>query len=349
MKHLNAANARLKGSKCRLRIEIKDQGRGTLNLRGQLPPKDGQGAWSRQRIYLGLPANPSGVAQAEKMAKKISADLDVGQFFWDGYLTPKSEGQDLVEAIELYHQDYLAKGGKEENWQDRYLPPLTKVLNLTPEALTQAVKTTKPDSRSRQIYYDVVNSFAKFLKVSIDLEGLRGNYTPKPRHIPTDTEILQYMEHIPNPAWKWVYRMMATYGLRNHEVFRIESYEFPRITVKEETKTGKRNCYPCLEQWIEEWGLQDVILPNVNLEQNNKALGLRLSRQFQRYGIPFSPYSLRHAFAIRTIREQWPPVLAARSMGHSLATHNRQYHRWISSQQDQEIYQRISQRNTPNP
>ena len=349
MKHLISANARLKGVKCRLRIEIKDQGRGTLNLRGQLPPKDGQGQWTRQRIYLGLPANPSGVAQAEKMARKISADLDVGQFSWDDYLTPKGEAQDLEEAIERFHQDYLAKGGKQANWTNRYLPPLDKLSQLTPHALVQVVKSTEPDSRSRQIYYDVVNRFAKFLKLSLDLEGLRGSYKPKPRDIPTDAEIFQRLEQISNPSWKWVYCMMATYGLRNHEVFRIEVFNFPSLMVMEETKTGRRNCYPCLEQWIDQWELQDVNLPKVNLEQTNKALGLRVSRQFQRYGLPFSPYALRHAFAIRTIREGWPPVLASRSMGHSLATHNRQYHRWITDQQDQEIYQRLNQRNTPTP
>jgi len=343
MKHLKSANQRLKGARCRLRIEIKGEGRGTLNLRGQLPPKDGKGPWSRQRIYLGLPANPSGVAQAEKIARKLSADLDLNQFSWIGICSPKRDGQDLQEAIERFKQDYLLKGGKTENWKNRYIPPLSKLNKLSAEAIVQVISQLQVDSRNRAIHYDVLKSFAKFSNIDVDLEGLRGNYTPKPRTIPTDAQIVQYRDQIPNPSWQWVYGMMATYGLRNHEVFRIESYDFPRLTVKEGTKTGKRDCYPCLEQWIEEWGLRQVNLPQVNLEQSNHSLGERVARQFKRYGIPFSPYNLRHAFAIRTIREQWQTPFAARSMGHSLTTHNKQYHRWMTRQQDQEIYDKISQ------
>ncbi|MEY2976361.1 MAG: hypothetical protein RLZZ435_498 [Cyanobacteriota bacterium] len=265
----------------------------------------------------------------------------IPQFSWDDYLTPKGERQELAEAIELFYQDYIIKGGNQENWKRRYLPTLNKLSSLTPSELIRVVSSTSPDSRNRQIYYDVVNKLAKFLRVSVDLESLRGNYTPTPRNIPSDEEIAQGYDLIPNPSWKWVYGMMSTYGLRNHEVFRIDSYSYPRISLRENTKTGKRDCYPCLESWIDLWNLTQINLPSVNLEQSNRSIGERVARQFKRYGLPFSPYNLRHAYAIRTIREGWPHVLAARSMGHSLATHNRQYHRWITSQQDQEIYEQI--------
>ena len=345
MKHLNAANARLKGSKCRLRIEIKDQGRGTLNLRGQLPPKDGQGAWSRQRIYLGLPANPSGVAQAEKMAKKISADLDVGQFFWDGYLTPKSEGQDLVEAIELYHQDYLAKGGKDCTWQSEYHRLLSKLKGLSESDLIEVVKGTKPDTRNRVRACHAVSSFARFLKVSVNLEGLRGNYNPytsiQPREIPTDEDIARYRDSIPNPSWQWVYGMIAAYGLRNHEVFRLDLTHFPLVKVGKGTKTGDRECYPCFENWIQEWGLGDFNIPKRNPQSSNQTLGHAVNDQFSRYGIPFPPYNLRHAWAIRTLDMGWPVDYSARMMGHSVEVHTKTYQRWISSRKNQEIYQRL--------
>lgn len=351
MKHLISANARLKGVKCRLRIEVKDQGRGTLNLRGQLPPKDGQGQWSRQRIYLGLPANPSGVAQAEKMAKKISADLDVGQFSWDDYLTPKGEAQDLEEAIERFHQDYLAKGGKEPTWRSEYHRLLSKLKGLEAQDLIEGVKLTKPDTRNRVRACHAVGSFAKFLKMSVDLEGLRGNYNPytsiQPRDIPTDDDIAHYWALIPNPSWQWVYGMIATYGLRNHEIFRLDLSSFPLVKVGRETKTGERECYPCFEEWVKQWQLEKMQIPKRNSASSNNTLGHAVNDQFTRYGIPFPPYNLRHAWAIRTLGMGWPVDYSARMMGHSVEVHTKTYQRWITSRKNHEIYQRLPKNKDP--
>ena len=178
MKHLISANARLKGVKYRLRIEIKDQGRGTLNLRGQLPPKDGQGQWTRQRIYLGLPANPSGVAQAEKMARKISADLDVGQFSWDDYLTPTNEGQELSKALERYHKHYLDQGKSEKTWKtDHWIILKHLTGKIDPQALKQLVLDTKPNTKTRKRACMAVTAFAKFLAIPLDVKDLQGNYS----------------------------------------------------------------------------------------------------------------------------------------------------------------------------
>ena len=39
------------------------------------------------------------------------------------------------------------------------------------------------------------------------------------RDLPKDELIEQLWETIPNKSWKFVFGLMATYGLRNHEVF----------------------------------------------------------------------------------------------------------------------------------
>lgn len=36
---------------------------------------------------------------------------------------------------------------------------------------------------------------------------------------PSDEEIVDLYNKIPNDKWKWVLGMLATYGLRTHEVF----------------------------------------------------------------------------------------------------------------------------------
>jgi integrase len=341
MKHLKAANARLKAAKCRLSIEVKGE---RLTLRGILPPPPGSEKVKpyQQRIHLGLPANPSGIAQAEKEAKKISALLDCKEFSWGNHQKPKGNGQDLEQALEQFKRDYLEKGGTLQTWKAKYVPTLSKISDLTPQDFLRVVKLTPPDSRNRQLYHDVVKRFAKFHGIPLDLEGMRGNYIPKKRDPPDDDLIIQSLALIPNPQYRWLYGMLSTYGLRPHEALRVKAYDFPEITIGEETKTGSRLCFPLFEDWIERFNLRDITPPDLNLERTNHQLGESIARQFKRYELPFVPYDLRHAFAIRTIREGWPPVFAARSMGHSLETHNRQYHRWITSKNDREIYDRLT-------
>ncbi|MFM8935376.1 MAG: tyrosine-type recombinase/integrase, partial [Vulcanococcus sp.] len=59
-------------------------------------------------------------------------------------------------------------------------------------------------------------------------------------------------------------------------------------------------------------------------------VGRRVAEQFRRYGLPLTPYDLRHAWAVRTIHIGLPDTVAARMMGHSVAIHTRTYHHWIT-------------------
>ena len=49
--------------------------------------------------------------------------------------------------------------------------------------------------------------------------GGYGLHRARFRQLPSDPQILEAMLRIPNPGWRLVYGLMATYGLRNHEVF----------------------------------------------------------------------------------------------------------------------------------
>ena len=85
--------------------------------------------------------------------------------------------------------------------------------------------------------------------------------------------------------------------------------------------------------------LRDITLPKVNTDLNKTTLqriGQQVSRQFKRYDIPFSPYDLRHAWAVRTIHVGLPDTVAARMMGHSVTIHTRTYHHWITRRDQQQ-------------
>ena len=64
-------------------------------------------------------------------------------------------------------------------------------------------------------------------------------------------------------------------------------------------------------------------------------VGRRVAEQFRRYQLPFTPYDLRHAWALRTIHVGLPDTVAARMMGHSVAIHTRTYHHWITRRDQQ--------------
>jgi integrase len=169
-----------------------------------------------------------------------------------------------------------------------------------------------------------------------------GNYSPshtQARRLPSDQEIVEMFDRIPNPAWQFVYGILATYGLRNHEVFfcnyssLIQGGSEAVIEVADTTKTGNHTVWPFYPEWVSQFNLPQVNLPPLNTDLTQTTLrqiGQQVNCQFRRYQIPFSPYDLRHAWAVRTIHFGLPDTVAARMMGHSVAIHTRTYHRWLT-------------------
>ncbi len=169
------------------------------------------------------------------------------------------------------------------------------------------------------------------------------------RELPNDSLILKVFKTIPNPKWKLVFGLMATYGLRNHEVFfcdlgSLKANEDKVLRVLPNTKTGEHQVWPFHPEWVEKFNLyklgqDESLLPKINKDLNTTTLqkvGRRVSEQFRRYKIPFTPYDLRHAWAIRTIHIGLPDTVSARMMGHSVAIHTRTYHHWITKRDQQQ-------------
>ena len=72
-----------------------------------------------------------------------------------------------------------------------------------------------------------------------------------------------------------------------------------------------------------------------------------VSEQFRRYKISFTPYDLRHAWAVRTILIGLPNTVAAKMMGHSVSIHTKTYHHWITRRdQQQAVDSALSMHNT---
>jgi len=359
---IQSANRRLKAAQLGLQLERRGQ---KLSLRGTLPPRTDRHRLKphQQRLSLGLPATPAGVKQAEQQAKIIAAQLIQNTFDWRDYL-PIAGGQrlsemDLAQKIDAFRQDFFSQPRRREvpasaqaTWETAYLPYLRKLeaiaqasprLDLV-EAIYQTLEATPANARSRQVCCTALGAFAAFLRLDLptDLKTYWGTYSAsrtRPRQLPSDEEIVTVYHTIPNPAWRFVYGMMATYGLRNHEVFFCDysrlrqGHPEATVDVLETTKTGDREVWPFYPEWVQQFQLTEVMLPDLTTDLSQTTLqriGQKVSSQLRRYGLPFAPYNLRHAWAVRTIHFGLPDTIAAQMMGHSVAIHTRTYHRWLT-------------------
>jgi integrase len=365
---ITQVNQRLKAAKMGLQIERRGE---KLNLRGTFPPRPGSLRLkpSQQRLSLGLPATIAGLKQAEQEVKIIAAQLIQNTFDWHNYVYGTGWGRldqlGLAQQIQAFEQHFLSDAGRkghpasaQTTWEFGYAPYLRKLeaiaqanpsLSLA-EAIYATVRSTDPQTRSRQVCCTALNAFATFLNLELPIElksfwGTYGTSRTQPRELPSDDLILATWSTIPNPSWRFVYGIMAAYGLRNHEVFFSDYSAFaqpgktPTVQVLASTKTGSHEVWPFLPDWVDQLQLREVQLPPVQTDLDKTTLqriGQLVTVQFRRYNIPFSPYDLRHAWAVRTIHVGLPDTVAARMMGHSVAVHTRTYHQWITRRDQQQ-------------
>ena len=367
---LLAINQRFKLAQLGVQIER----RGTkLSLRATLPPRPGSNRLrpSQQRLSLGIVATIDGLKKAEQEAKVLALSLMQNGFDWReyenavaGHRLSTLELSQQIQAFETAffespHRTYH-RASTSTTWRSAYAPYLRKLeakalahpaLTL-PEHLCQTLDSFESHSRSREIGCIALSAFAEFMKLDIATE-LKPRFlsktraktidrTRKTRELPTDEEILDYWEKIPNPAWRSVYGVMAAFGLRNHEVFFCDYSDLAQgtqqVRVLSSTKTGSHDVWAFHPEWVDQFELRSIVLPDVATDLNTTTLqrvGQRVTAQFRRYGVPFSPYDLRHAWAVRTIHMGLSDSVAAKMMGHSVTVHTRTYHRWITHRDQQ--------------
>lgn len=262
--------------------------------------------------------------------------------------------------------------GSRTTWSSAYRPYLRRLQRLSTERadihppngalsseLLEAVLESYPlASRARQQCGTALAALARQAGVEIPRDwstraGGYGLHAARFRQLPSDAEIMALVERIPNPGWRLVYGLMATYGLRNHEVFFCDLRALAPggdqvLRVLPTSKTGEHQVWPFQPEWVEHFGLQRLgqepeALPPVSTDLRHTTLqqtGRRVAEQFRRYALPITPYDLRHAWALRTIHIGLPDTVAARMMGHSVAIHTRTYHHWITRRDQQQAVDR---------
>ena len=355
---------------CKLKIEKRG---GKLYLRGSLPSKKDKNSLIIQRISLGVNADNLGLEEAEKKLQLVSLQLELGQFEWENYvsnnkkLTDKKDDSffkqisDFEKVFFEEQKDEVLLSSRKTTWKSSYKPYIKRMIstyssNKNKELnniFIDTLKTYKEGTRSRKQCGTTLNIFANFIEHRLPSEwkSMSKGYGLKKasyRILPDDNLIENLWENIPNKSWQFVFALMATYGLRNHEVFFCDLRSLKNngdkiIRVLPTTKTGEHQVWPFHPKWVSYFGLNRLgedpsLLPKINCDLRKTTLqniGKKITDQFKRYRLKIRPYDLRHAWAVRTIFYDLPDTVAARMMGHSVSLHTQTYHHWITKRDQQ--------------
>ena len=358
----------IEGSK--LRIEKRGS---KLNIRGSLPSKENKNLHKIQRISLGINADKYGLEEAKKKLKLINLQLELDQFEWRNWINSSTqEGNKTYELLikkisgfeknffREYRDDHL-NSARKSTWNSSYKPYIKKMISIYQKSdnkdfnyvFLSTLKSYKEGSRSRKQCGTSLNVFAEFLELSLPSEwkSLSRGYGIKKasfRNLPDDNLIEELWKNIPNKGWQYVFGLMATYGLRNHEVFFCDLSALKNsgdkiLRILPTTKTGEHQVWPFHPKWVDLFELNSLgndptLLPKINRDLRKTTLqniGKRITDQFHRYNLNIRPYDLRHAWAVRTIFYDLPDTVAARMMGHSVSLHTQTYHHWITKRDQQ--------------
>ncbi len=364
-------NQDLESKGINLRIEKRGK---VLNIRGSLPDKKVPSLFKVQRISLKLSYDIHSLEEAKKAIELIDFQLKKNQFCWSNWIKEKTISSiknnklGVGNEIERFKKHFFSDTSKSKSpsgmistWQSAYKPYMNRLievsnknrLKLSEDLLLKILLSYKENSRSRQQCGIALGALARHLNLELpenwkQLQSGYGINESKFRELPSDEEIVKSFKLIPNPKWRFVFGLMATYGLRNHEVFFSDLSCLRKngdkiLRVFPNTKTGEHQVWPFHPEWVGLFELERMAdtsdsLPDIKTDLKDTTLqhiGRRVSEQFRRYKISFTPYDLRHAWAVRTILIGLPNTVAAKMMGHSVSIHTKTYHHWITRRDQQ--------------
>jgi len=328
------------------RVQMRVRGK-KIYLRATLPKKDGNGT-KQQDIATKLDiGSPEALRIAFSKAQRLESDLNLERFDWAdwGGTASVTRSKSIGDAITLFENDYWNRKQKTKNREETYKIDYSRPFSFLPEEseltgsmLLRCLCEFDPASRDRLRAYTAYGSLARLAGIELPLhwKDYRGEYKPsKNRYIPKDAEVIQVRESIKNPEWRWVYSVLAAYGIRPHELFFLEWDLFPKLYIFK-GKTHERIARPLLKDWALDWALEDIKMPPFEGvdEATHKQLGAKVTKGFIRqikqcWTNPIVPYSLRDRYAIRCAEQGISESMAAKLMGHSVKIHCEHYQRWI--------------------
>lgn len=327
---LDRINQRLKEDGVRVRVLAKGP---SFYLRATFPAKSGDG---KQQYKLKLPETD--LQAVDLKARELGQQLRAETFNWELW-EPKPEERitcaDFRTAgLKLFKSKNLAASG----WDKKWRPALNKLpADSVPcsDALLIAVVEKMPEgSAGRRDQGNVLSQIAHSLKMdgAAIREAGKGYTATKveKRDIPSDKLIEETFELIKLPHWRWMFGMIATYGLRPHEIAECELDRDGFCHIADDTKTGFHIAWPVHKHWINDFKLRKEHRPSQSKDDVAHAANDYLHKRGR---VPFPLYNLRHAYAIRLFNKNIPSSIGAKVMGHSEEIHRDTYQRWYDAKE----------------
>lgn len=338
------------------RVQIRQKG-DRLYLRATLPPKPGDGNKPKRcELSTGYGAHPEGLKFAKAKALEIEGQLIREKFDWTPWLKGKHKPAETVgEWVSKFENNYWESRerslAKISTWKASYQEAFDRLdpeKPLTETLLRAEILKSKAGTRTREKLCFAYGAIAKFAGLDVKFSELATGCGSKiQRDLPSDSEIEAMRDSIANPAWQWVFGMLATYGLRPHEVYKLDCSELESepgwLRVLPDTKTSDRLILPLQPQWRSDWKLWEVKLPNTQTKgKTNQSIGAKVTPSLRAQGINLTAYHLRDAYAVRGSVLGIDPAIVARWMGHSLQIHFTKYHKHISKRDFEQAWKQAT-------
>lgn len=315
--------------------------RGRLYLLAKVPRRDGAPGLQQTRIALKMDDTPTNQRTAQKLLQTLEKQLAAGTFEWAYWIDDAAGGVTWREAISrLYRKKVVLGRTGPSTWETNYMgrlrqiPPSTVV---TTQSLAAALQRYDRGTCSYKELFYLLKHIAQLVAVPFPEVPVPTYTQAELVEVPTDAEIIDWVEGAPAPA-SWYLGMMATYGLRPHEIEGAVLIDRDYCQVAEATKTGFRTVIPVPRDWVERFGLRDR-----RVRERPTDVAKWLSRVTRAEGHPWRPYALRHAFAARLWRDgggRLDVYTAARLMGHTAGQHTKTYRAHIQPHQVAEAAER---------
>jgi integrase len=301
--------------------------------------------------------------------------------------SPEAGPIDWPALVERFKARKLSSGAiKPQTWDNAYKRRMSELLAVlsgktpptNPRELLEAVTARwadQPGSRGRQMQ---VQQAAALLRWGVDHEVLAPEWAPpldldpfvgrkrEAKTITTPLEvkhILELVEAITDPRWRYAFQLMAAYGLRPEELQHLEVRDkrlwcnYCKNTSRGRTKPRPLRLLPC-DDWAEGWKLVERFktqpLPPMRPGYGAEDLGLHmrrrqrwqdLRREYEAAGEKLVLYSARHGYAHRAhLICELPPKVAAAAMGHSVETHLAAYSKWCGDDVVDDAFERAAAR-----
>ena len=250
--------------------------------------------------------------------------------------------------------------GTFENYKSKYKRFFLSDLRISKITLRESIKKIeKPMAREEAIR--IASLIKSILKLDCDFSDLRLKHEKRKRDIPNDEDIIFYIENFQQKyqsskniaksirhkwkLYKLAYGLLATYGLRPREIANKPDFDWllspenihDTFKVNSDNKTGYREVFPFVPGWVNLFDLKNVEAIDYLKQEFSKCtssyeLKMKIdliSNNFKRSKIPFQPYDLRHACAIRAHLQGMPIKAAADNLGHSVEMHTKVYQQWF--------------------